>query len=91
MVMAVICFVVSAGAWFIGAPWPFPLLLCGGALVMVWKVRKRSSYTRRVFGGLLNQGRCPACDYEIFGLESEADGCIVCPECGGAWRVLRRR
>lgn len=33
------------------------------------------------------QGACPSCEYEIVGLPVERDGCVVCPECGGAWRV----
>jgi hypothetical protein len=31
--------------------------------------------------------RCAACGYDLAGLEREADGCVRCPECGGAWRV----
>jgi hypothetical protein len=30
---------------------------------------------------------CLACGYDLSGLEAEGDGCVVCPECGGAWRV----
>jgi hypothetical protein len=32
-------------------------------------------------------GRCPACQYSMASLVAEADGCTVCPECGGAWRL----
>ncbi len=31
--------------------------------------------------------RCPACEYDMKGRMPEADGCSICPECGGAWRV----
>ncbi|MCA9311312.1 MAG: hypothetical protein KDA21_08915 [Phycisphaerales bacterium] len=31
-------------------------------------------------------GWCPACGYELRSAGVEADGCRVCPECGGAWR-----
>ena len=31
-------------------------------------------------------GMCPACGYDIASARVEADGCRVCPECGGAWR-----
>lgn len=34
-------------------------------------------------------GLCPACAYRIDDCQPEADGCTVCPECGGAWRVLQ--
>jgi len=29
---------------------------------------------------------CLICRYDLEGLASEADGCVVCPECGAAWR-----
>ena len=32
---------------------------------------------------------CGACLYELQGLIPESDGCVVCPECGGAWRLDR--
>lgn len=32
-------------------------------------------------------GRCPSCAYRIDGVTPEGDGCTVCPECGGAWRL----
>lgn len=31
--------------------------------------------------------RCLGCRYDLSGLNIEPDGCRVCPECGGAWRV----
>ncbi|HLP82760.1 MAG TPA: hypothetical protein VK157_00285 [Phycisphaerales bacterium] len=31
--------------------------------------------------------RCPTCDYVLANAPSEPDGCTVCPECGGAWKV----
>lgn len=37
--------------------------------------------------GFLKEGYCPACGYSIAELESEADGCRVCPECGSAWKL----
>jgi hypothetical protein len=35
---------------------------------------------------VLDLGRCPACLYQLAGQVAEPDGCVVCPECGGAWR-----
>lgn len=32
-------------------------------------------------------GRCPACQYQLADFGPEEDGCTVCPECGGAWRL----
>lgn len=41
----------------------------------------------------LDEGICPSCGYNLFGLADEHDGCVQCPECGLAWRHerLRRR
>jgi len=30
---------------------------------------------------------CPSCEYDLRGLDAEPDACIVCPECGAAWRA----
>lgn len=30
---------------------------------------------------------CFACEYDLDGLQPESDGCTVCPECGGAWKL----
>jgi len=30
---------------------------------------------------------CLVCRYALDGLQPEPDGCIVCPECGAAWRI----
>jgi len=32
-------------------------------------------------------GVCPACAYALEGIGAAPDGCLVCPECGGAWRL----
>jgi hypothetical protein len=34
----------------------------------------------------LARGVCPSCSYSIATLLPGEDGCLVCPECGGAWR-----
>lgn len=31
--------------------------------------------------------RCPSCDFSLMEITAEADGCTVCPECGGAWHI----
>ena len=35
-------------------------------------------------------GLCGSCGYELRGVVAEGDGCTVCPECGGAWKVEER-
>lgn len=34
-----------------------------------------------------SRGYCPSCGYALVNLPEQADGCRVCAECGGAWRV----
>ncbi|GJM19999.1 MAG: hypothetical protein DHS20C14_22120 [Phycisphaeraceae bacterium] len=53
------------------------------AWAIAWHVRRR--YPRLIAGLPL---ACPACTYDLAGLEPAPDGCTVCPECGGAWRML---
>lgn len=36
---------------------------------------------------MLRAGLCPGCSYGLAGLAREDDGCVVCPECGGAWML----
>ncbi len=36
---------------------------------------------------LLRSGLCPSCAYKLDDITPEPDGCIICPECGGAWRL----
>jgi hypothetical protein len=36
---------------------------------------------------LLQRSRCPSCISDLAALETESDGCTVCPECGAAWRL----
>lgn len=37
----------------------------------------------------LGEGRCPACDYSLHGLDPEPDDRKVCPECNAAWHADR--
>ena len=30
---------------------------------------------------------CPGCLYDLRTIRRDPDGCTVCPECGGAWRI----
>jgi hypothetical protein len=38
---------------------------------------------------LIRRGLCPSCLYGLEGLQADDDGCLVCPECGGAWNRSR--
>ncbi len=36
---------------------------------------------------LLEYDLCPGCVHGLGGIPPEPDGCVVCPECGAAWRA----
>ncbi|RMH27676.1 MAG: hypothetical protein D6692_07305 [Planctomycetota bacterium] len=42
---------------------------------------------RHARDAMLRHGLCPACAHGIAGIPPQGDGCVVCPECGAAWRV----
>jgi len=67
--------------WFVlGVAVPAGLMLLGAGLL--------GDGWRRARGrALVRLGRCGVCLYALEGLEPEGDGCVVCPECGAAWRV----
>lgn len=35
----------------------------------------------------LGHGHCPSCAYRLVEVPRQADGTVICPECGGAWMV----
>jgi len=57
----------------------------GAALVarkLAWPARFRGQRA-----ACLGVGVCPACAYAIENAERDEDDCVVCPECGAAWRM----
>jgi len=40
---------------------------------------------------LIEEGLCPSCGYNFFGLAEDEAGLLHCPECGAAWRADRIR
>ncbi|MCC5821809.1 MAG: hypothetical protein LAT64_00815 [Phycisphaerales bacterium] len=38
---------------------------------------------------LLEYDLCPVCVHGLGGIPPEPDGCVVCPECGAAWRMFK--
>ncbi len=64
----------------------FSFLFYGGSMGVVIKLYgwRSSTHARQA---LLRAGLCAGCGYSICELQPEADGCTVCPECGGAWRL----
>lgn len=59
-----------------------PLLVVG--TVVLWFERRRVSLRA---AAAVELGFCGGCGYGLSELVAEEDGCVVCPECGAAWRA----
>lgn len=55
--------------------------------VYLFTLRRWIPVRRRFVLVALHGERCPACGQCIAELPTEKDGCTLCPECGGAWRL----
>jgi len=81
---------VSVIEWFAAESLPNPskvylIAFCAPiAAFVLWRV-----WGRKAVRAVPQSARCRACGYDLSGLKIEADGCRVCPECGGAWRHVR--
>ena len=56
-------------------------------LAWVWAAWRGAKAARRAY---LAGSVCPSCGYGLAGLPVEADRCVVCPECSGAWRLVMK-
>lgn len=69
-----------------------PMLLAAGVMAVVFRRRLRdriSTVGPSLVSAITQDGLCATCLYQLGGLVPEADGCLVCPECGSAWRAER--
>lgn len=69
------------------SPWRWLILLIPTGIVS-WRIQ---SFRRFVATEIvLSRGaesRCFACGYDLKQRQMDKDGCIVCPECGAAWKL----
>lgn len=78
--------------------WPWPLAAILLAALNEWGHRwidrrhpHRPGALDRAQTAFRLQSRCPACLHDLMHVPADpADGCTVCPECGGAWRLPAR-
>ncbi|MEO1007926.1 MAG: hypothetical protein AAFX79_05130 [Planctomycetota bacterium] len=56
------------------------------ALIIKAMLDRCTGYARAALK-TLDRAQCPSCRYDLGGLASHPDGCILCPECGAAWRA----
>jgi hypothetical protein len=94
---------VLVGPWLIGALTDWPAWFIWVALlatvpvawlmsdVLVQGPLVRPAYRRKHREVALRYVRCPWCMYNLLGQPTQQDGCIVCPEYGGAWRTPMAR
>lgn len=83
--------------------WSTPLLGAGrtfagvamvGFAVGVYVIavpRRRRGDRERLASAIVRFGVCPHCVYSLDGASVREDGCVLCPECGSAWRRDRIR
>lgn len=63
------------------------IFLLGWYVSRILASEKRIKIARRIMNAMIEEGLCLSCAYDICGLRVESDGCVVCPECGSAWRL----
>jgi len=65
------------------------VMILFAALTRPKTIRRELAKLNRELEVFRNQflGTCRVCEYDLGGLLPESDGCVVCPECGGAWRI----
>jgi hypothetical protein len=51
--------------------------------------RRRIASIAAVAAAYTGRGHCASCAYNLNRLPPEPDGCVICPECGAAWRLSR--
>jgi hypothetical protein len=71
--------------------WLRTVLFWGGLLgiAMLSRGLARRRFARGLAATAVAQGFCGSCGYSLQALAAQADGCLLCPECGAAWRGLR--
>lgn len=72
-----------------GVSWPMILVLWIVLLVVITQWQSKKRVRPFVAASMVTEGICGSCGYALAGLPVEADRCVVCPECGAAWRASR--
>jgi uncharacterized protein YbaR (Trm112 family) len=95
----IVWLVLSCGLWMAAympirnQPLVFRMAMSAGVIVAIMTsayMLRRADFWRglgRVRRVMLEAALCPSCTHALDGLPEMEDGCVVCPECGSAWRV----
>ena len=59
------------------------------AVVLISRAMARRRVARELAATAVAEGLCGSCCYGLRDIPVETDGCMVCPECGAAWRAQR--
>ncbi len=72
-----------------GLVWMVPMAIVAVAVAAAsYPFLLPRGYGSRLRSGMLRAGRCASCGYALKGIGAMEDGCTVCPECGGAWKLV---
>ncbi|HLP83448.1 MAG TPA: hypothetical protein VK157_03795 [Phycisphaerales bacterium] len=59
--------------------------------LLLWMNRAMARHVKKTREAWKGAKRCPACRYDMRGLEPDEDDCTPCPECGAAWDMREKR
>ncbi len=66
------------------------IFVVAGALVSVYVVGATAvGIVHNIVRAPLTGFECKSCRQSLLGLPAEDDGCVICPECGAAWKLPR--
>jgi len=76
---------------FPGIFWIRPIVFWGLIAAFVFYMRWYISVVaaKNISVSAVAEGVCGSCTYTLKDIVAEPDGCVVCPECGAAWRAER--
>lgn len=81
----------TSRGWLVALLGPFgfliPTLLAAALIAFNWRARSRLYHIHPPT--VVAQGLCGQCGYSLRDLLPAEDHCLVCPECGSAWRKER--
>ncbi len=69
-------------SWSVGLSFMAAFMLTYPMYNTIWWRFVMPRHTQQI----IDAGYCPLCAFSLEGLAADDDGCVVCPECGAAWK-----